>query len=106
MYESVGVCMWEGVFVCVRVCVRERVRKMQREMARDGKEDGRQDNISDPSSCRPLSCHPHSAFDSLRQLRGVMHGAVAVVIEGEVEPLLVRADEAIGVVHAAFGAID
>jgi len=31
---------------------------------------------------------------------------VAVVVEGEVEPLAVFADEAVGVVHAAFGAID
>jgi hypothetical protein len=29
-----------------------------------------------------------------------MHGAVAVVIEGEVEPLAVFADKAVGVVHA------
>ncbi len=35
-----------------------------------------------------------------------MHGAVAVVIEGEMQPLAVFADKAVGVVHAAFGAID
>ena len=35
-----------------------------------------------------------------------MHGAAAVLVEGEVEPLLVGADEAVGVVHAAFGTID
>jgi hypothetical protein len=30
-----------------------------------------------------------------------MHGAVTVVIEGEVEPLFVGGDEAVGVVHAS-----
>ena len=35
-----------------------------------------------------------------------MHGAVAVVIKGEMEPLAVFADKAIGVIHATFGAID
>ena len=40
-----------------------------------------------------------------RQFRGVMHSAVAVVVEGEVEPLAVFADEAVGIVHAAFRAI-
>lgn len=35
-----------------------------------------------------------------------MHGAVAIVVEGEVQPLAVFADEAVGVVHAAFRTID
>ena len=35
-----------------------------------------------------------------------MHGAVAVVVEGEVEPLFVGAHEAVGVVDAALRTID
>lgn len=41
-----------------------------------------------------------------RQLGTVMHGTVAIVIKGEVQPLPIRADKTIGIVHAAFGAID
>lgn len=41
-----------------------------------------------------------------RQLGAVMHRAMPIVVEGKVEPLTVFTDEAIRVVHAAFGAID
>src|ERR1700674_6023782 len=36
-----------------------------------------------------------------RQLRAVMHGAMPVIVEGEVEPLPVLAHEAVRVVHPA-----
>ena len=44
-------------------------------------------------------------FLSRRQFGAVVDAAMAVIVKGEVEPLLVCADEAVGIVHAAFRTI-
>ena len=38
-----------------------------------------------------------------RQLGGVMHGAVPVVVESKMQPLLILADESVGIVQGLGG---
>ena len=59
----------------------------------------------DPSvAVRPCQrCTDEGRAGLLRwKLGAIVDAAMAVVVEGEVQPLLVGADKTIGIVHAAF----